>query len=190
MSRDKRPHVSTASTAAKPENTVYSREAVFYKRFTNKYLEETESVILNFRVPLKYKILYSLLTKGEKRIVKETLKKTIETLAGKEPEKEPKQPLIMNINVVKTEVKNIAMDPEVLYEKIKVLETENRELKNILRHYKKQVQELQDQNTMLLKVKKKYYELKQQLALWLTWLRKGHVKYVIKEIEKVVKHGT
>ncbi|RLG01423.1 MAG: hypothetical protein DRN49_01265 [Thaumarchaeota archaeon] len=151
---NKKTSVSTASTgttAEKQRNSIFSREAVFYKRFTNKYLEETESVILNFRVPLKYKILYSLLTKGEKRIVKETLKKTIETLAGKEPEKEPKQPLIMNINVVKTEVKNIAMDPEVLYEKIKVLETENRELKNILRHYKKQIQQLEAEKHELKK---------------------------------------
>ena len=159
---------------------------MFYKRFTNKYLEETESVILNFRVPLKYKILYSLLTKGEKRIVKETLKKTIETLAGKEPEKEPKQPLIMNINVVKTEVKNIAMDPEVLVERINTLKFENRELKDIIRVHKRRIQELEAENRELLKTKKKYLDLKQKMQLWLTWLKKGYTNYVLKEIEKVI----
>ena len=149
-------------------------------------------VPLGFKVKVKVYRKYMQLPRKLKRFIRDTVEQLILNIDKAEIRTEEKHTIInmpINILVSKTEIAKITMDPEVLYEKIRILEAENRELKDIIKYYKKQVKELQDQNTMLLKVKKKYYGLKQQLALWLTWLRKGHVKYVIKEIEKVSKQS-
>jgi len=198
MSRDKRTSVSTASTGTTAEksadNVFRETESVNlpFTVYSTRFLENLPRVVLAFKVRPEVHIAYRKLPRSLKRLVRDILEQTILNIGKAQVRKEEKNIIVnvpVNIAMQKMEVKNISMDPEVLYEKIRILEAENRELKDILRHYKKQVQELQDQNTMLLKVKKKYDELKQQLPLWLTWLRKGHIQYVVKEIEKVVKYG-
>ena len=195
--RDKRPHVSTASTgttAEKQRNSIFrERQRVDLPSTVDSGLPiiEYPRVVLSFKVKPHIYGKYMKLPRSLKRLVRDILEETISNIGKAQIRKDEKHIIVnvpVNISMQKMEVKNIAMDPEVLYEKIRILEAENRELKDIVKYYKKQVQELQDQNTMLLKVKKKYDELKQKIQYWLTWLRKGYIQYVIKEIEAVVKH--
>ena len=82
------------------------------------------------------------------------------------------------------------MDPEILEEKISVLKRENKELKDILKHYKKRLQELEEQIHELLKIKRKYKNIIEQAKMWIAWLRKGHVKYTINDIERCISNDS
>jgi len=180
-------HISTRTRKEKQYTDIFSRESSVYKRLQTIISDDTETAVIAFRVPKKYKILYDLLRRSEKREFKDLWIQVLEQYYfGKTSESKN---INIVVNIVKAEAKAGSMDPEILNEKIKILESENKELKDILRYYKGKISKLEEENTMLLKVKKKYYELKQQLPLWLTWLRKGHIQYVVKEIEKVVKYG-
>jgi len=129
---------SGAATSA-PADT----STVFDKRLTNKYLEK-ETVLLNFRIPVKYKILYNVLTRYEKRMVKQVLLKTIESFARKEAVEEPeKQTIILNINIAaaKAEAKQ-HLDPEIIQEQLSIYRQELKEAKEAMKYWKKKYEQL------------------------------------------------
>jgi len=201
MSRDKRTSVSTASTAENNSSKkyIFREQSSVNKLLTNKHsnssvyaalTDEFPRVPLGFRVKVSVYNVYSKLPRKLKRLVRDILEQTILNISKAEIREAEKQIIVnipVNIAVQKTEVKNIAMDPEVLVERINTLKIENRELKDIIRVHKRRIQELEAENRELLKTKKKYLELLEHAKMWLTWLKKGYTNYVIKEIEKVIK---
>ena len=119
---------------------VYKRLQTLFSD-TRSVLSREESDVIALRVPKRIKILYTMMTLREKRMFKELFIKVLEGFA-KQVENQNIN-INININMVNNEVK-AGRDPEVLERKIEVLEEENKDLKYLVKHFRKKYMELSE----------------------------------------------
>ena len=136
---NQKPSVATGSTAGENADSASS----VYKRIHTLFSEEKETEVLTLRIPRKYKIMYMLMKKSEKRLFKEVLIKTLEQVFNGLVS--DTKNINININVVKAEAKvenKPTVDSEILQEKVRILEMEKKELKDAMKYYKKRYEQL------------------------------------------------
>lgn len=106
-----------------------------------------EKARLDFKVPIYHKELYMSLSKQAKRMVKNILLKTIESLSNaalSDWDREDQQNIVINMNIVQPiQISTDEHDETgLLKEKIKILEEQLRDSKEVLSYYKEKVEKL------------------------------------------------
>lgn len=152
-------------------NAVKRLTDVKQQSFPYNEKDDEPKAFFAMRMRFEAALAYKQLPENKKRLARKLFEIIILDLAGKsEIEKELKdlitedlpQPIIVNINYVDSSVKNevrtqTSIDPSILQEKTRVLEEENRELKQLLRFYKEKFEKVRTQIAQLnLNITTKY----------------------------------
>ena len=135
-----------ASTAL--STTIYTdllEQSVSDKRLTDTQIYYTLSdSMLCFRVPSYIKIKYIMLDREKKRIVKQSLMKVVEAVAGGGAQIQAQQTVVLNLNlnVQSQEVHQVHPADTIYEERIRQLERKLRHADQLLRQYRELLRKL------------------------------------------------
>jgi len=186
MSRDKRPHVSTASTGTTAEKSVDEfLEGVRTYTYTNVYVPR---VTLSIRVKPEVYTAFHSLRKSLKNQLREHIEKLILAFSkGMHKVRSESGTTIVNINIVSTKAEanqHPSYDIELLREENRILKNDLRKAKQIIQHLKKEKEELKHEAHALRKqitiLEKKLREIQPYAQAYLKLKQHEKIKQLLR----------
>lgn len=155
------------------EKNVYKRlqtlDNINNNNIYNKYIQnllkesDNETDVISLRVPKKIKLLYVAMPLSFKKEIKEIFIRTIEGFVKHVNEERKIINININLNYNKLDTNITNIDPELLLKKVKMLEEQKKEAKEIIKYYENEITLLKKDKEELRKQLQQYNQKNRQL---------------------------